>query len=590
MNPSPPARSGRASVLLLLALAAFHPVVGPGARAEQLHQLLQVEGSAEETARFLADLGIPFKSDTVYVFVIPPMVAARLEGAVNPFIRLLRKTGVQADIMVLAVHNRRRAAERYLERRNFAADHIRVTDERFLEAFVLSAGSLQSPFATKFCVESGELISSYSLLGVVDSATVARFVADSSRPRALRPEAKDTVIRKTGGDPLQPARRMRLLDTDTSPLSTAYYLSINPSGSRLALRDDLTNHIFVFDLATGELDNVLYPDSSEETMFVSAEVPGAVLSWLKRNNIINSMYFSHDFLDDSTLTVTASLPSVEMEVSGTDTNFGYRNAAVLVTKRVRSNKPVACARFTPLPDTVSGGRAHIDARFVRDAGFIFLPFEKGWPKTGTQMLDEDVPPEDNPFSGEFYARDVHQFAAYNYKGEFAGFWGRLNERFRKLKLGYIAAGGLARRYGDKYYLADVHFSGRVYVHSQDGARQDSIIVYEEPPIVLPDTDPANEPLRYLLDAVEMNFGMIAVDLLIARNHCFVLLLDRGQPVVYRADGAGHNGGKFPLPAQLDGSDVRHHLLRDTQAGIVVVSLAESADETWYCEYLIPDGF
>jgi hypothetical protein len=550
----------------------------------------QIDGSNEAVARFFGRLSISYRSDTVYVFVIPPMIAARIEGAVNPFIRLLRKSGVAADIVVLAVYNKRRAAERYLQRRAFAGDHNLVTDEEFLNSFVFSAGSLQVPLVTKFCVSSGELLSSYSLLGATDSATVAWFVTDLSRPRMEGPADETPRTAPAERELREPviARRTRLLDSDEFPLSASHYVSIAPSGSCLSLRDNLTNCIYVFDLTDGRRLSVLFPDSSEEEKFVSTDVPAAMRQWLKQNNVLNSMYFSHGFEDDTTLTITASLPKVVLEMVGADTNIGYHNEPVLIRKSILSNGPLNYALIQSLPDTVPGGFSHTDASFAPGSNLVFLPYHKGWPK-GSRMLDDDTPPGENPFTDEFYQRDIHQFAAYNRGGEFVGFWGRMDERFEKLRLGYIAGGGLVRFCDGRYYLSDQH-SGRIDCYGADGTLLGSVRVLAEPSPVVPAVDKRRDPLRYMVETFKLNFKARIVDFLIVRDSCYVLLLDEDQPFACRLSLDGNEIRRSALPIQLEGKEAKHYLLRETPSGVVTVSLLESPDGTDYCEFRIPDDF
>ncbi len=460
MTPIPSTRPRRRHIAILLGLPAFLlGAVSQSPHEVQLHQLHQLEGSNRAVSGFLRRLNVAFQSDTVYVFTIPPMTAARIEGAVNQFARLLRRKGVKADIIALAVHDRKRAAEAYLRRRAFECDYHRVAGREFLDNFVLSAGTLQVPFVTKFVVSSGELVSSYSLLGLTDSATAAWFIADTSGPRAARPAPARRIDSPVEGRPFRPVivKRTQLLDSDEYPLSGADYMSVSPSGAHLALRDNLTNHIFVFDLQNGRMLNVLYPDSSEETMFV--EAPTAVWRWLKQNNVLNSMYFSHGFCDDSTLLIAATLPKVVAEVAGNDTNIGYHNVAVLVKKNIPRNTPVYCARFQPLPDSVCGGYSHSSASIVESGTMVFAPFHKGWPE-GSAMLNDSIPAAKNPFLDEFYQADLHQFAVFDSVGNFVGLWGRLGGRSEQLRLGYVAADCLAQTCGDKLYLSD-RYSGKV---------------------------------------------------------------------------------------------------------------------------------
>lgn len=583
-------RSGRRGVLTLLLLVLSEVFLARGSsqavRETQLHQLDQVYGSDKALVRFFRNLNIPLKSDTVYVFVVPPMNAARIEGAISRCANLLRRTGVKADIIALAVCNKRRAAERYLQRRAFACDYNLVTDEKFLNCFAFSSGDLRVPFITKFNVGTGELLSSYSLLGTTDSATVAWFVSDQSKPRARRPAGGRLRLPRMKTAAYRPVvdKQLKLKDSDEYPLSTGDYASVNPSGTLFSLGDNLTNCIYVFDLTTGRLFSVLFPDSSEQTRFIDCPVP--VYQLLKQNNVVNSMYFSHAFSDDTSMVVAASLPRVAPEVKGKDTTIGYRNAPVLIKKNVLNNDLIGCASLQSLPDTVRGHFSHKDASLVCGSNLAFVPFRKGWPY-GNQSLDEDVPPEDNPFTDEFYRQNVFQFAAYNLDGRFKGLWGKLGERFEKLRLGYIAGGGLVRFRGCKFYLSD-QCSGKICILNQDASLCGSITIFEDPPLVFPAIDRTKEPERYLLETFKRNFKARIVDLLVTDDYLYALVVwDESQPIVYKVGLKDQGIRKFGLPTRYGNKDAKHYLLRQTSSGICTVSLLESGNETWYCEFRIP---
>lgn len=546
--------------------------------------MLQVEGSNRAVASFLRSLGISFRTDTVYVFVVPPMVAARAEGAINPFAAHLRRAGTKADIVALAVYDRRRAAESFLRRRAFDCDYSRVAGTEFLRSFVFSAGMLQVPFVAKFVVSSGQMISSYSLLGATDSATAAWFIADTSKPRAKKPVPARPQLREVKGTPYHPVvtKRVRLHDSDEHPLSDCDYLCVNSPGTLLSLRDNLTNFIYVFDLDSGRMMNVLYPDSAEEAMFL--EVPPAVHRLLKRMNVLNSMYFSHSFGDDSTLLIAASLPKVVLEVAGSDTNFGYYNAAVLVRKSVNSNRLVRCVKFQPLPDSVEGGYSHTSASIVDNGGQVFAPFSRGWPR-GSQMLGESTPAAENPFLDEFYRRDNHGFAVFDSTGSFVRFVGRLGARFEQLRLGYLAADGLAKSSRGRLYLCD-RYSGRIYSYRGD-TLDDSITVFDLPASVFPSVDRTREPLHFLLDAFKLNFPTRVVDFLVTQSHCFALLLDHDRPILSWVALANRRGGRYVLPERFEDREIKYCLLRETESGSVLVALLVTPELTDYCEFQIP---
>ena len=555
-------------------------------RETQLHQMSQVVGSNRAVTGFLKNLNIPFKSDTVYVFLVPPMTAARIEGAINPFIKLLRKAGVKSDIITLAVSEKRRAAQAYLRRRAFSSDYNLAVDTGFLRSFVFSAGMLQVPFAAKFAVKSGEMLSSYSLMGVTDTATVRWFISDTSRPKAERPSSVQPRMTRIKTDTYKPAvaRRQKFLDTDEYPLSTTYEVSVNPSGTRFAFWDKLTYYVYVFDLSTGKLVSALHPDSSEEMEFIS--LPPAMYQSLKQMNMVNPMYLTQFFTDDTTLLITASLPAISMTVTNNDTNVGISNSPVVIRKSITSNTALGYVSFQAFPDSIPGTYVHGSASFVPEGGLVFLPYIRGWPQ-GTQLLDESTPADENPFTDQFYERNTYQFASYSLDGKFAGFWGRLAPRFEALRLGYLSHGGLVRFHGGKYYLCD-RYSGTMYAYDQTAALRDSVMVFEEPPAVDLGIDRSKEPLRYLLETFKENFKGRFVDFLVTDDYCYALVLwDESQPIVYKVGLRDHITKKYALPAKYQGKEAKHYLLRNTPTGVVTASLLESGDETWYCEFKLP---
>jgi hypothetical protein len=572
----------RGGVLVLLLLSASLCSLSV---ADQLQRMSQIEGSNKRVADFLRQLDVPFRTDTAYVFAIPPMNSARIEGTINPFADRLRRLGTGADIIALAVSDRTRAAAKFLERRAFTCDYSRVVSERSLTDFSFSAGKLEVPFVTKFLIGSGELVSAYALVKT-DSTTVAWFIADDSRPKVKRTGSALTRKRRVHTQPYQLAagRCVKLHGSDQYPLSTVYWLNVNPAGTLLSLTDDLTNFIYIFDAATGGLRNVLHPDSVEQTKFVS--VPFQLFQWLKQNNVVNSMYFSHAFCDDSVLIIAASLPRVSTEVSGSDTNLAYRNSPVLVVKNARSNAAIEAVNLQAFPDGTPGSFAHKGASFVPASRLAFVPYKRGWPSVGSGTLDSFVPAEENPFTDDFYKND-YQFAVYRFDGTFDRFWGRLSDRFRELKLGYVAGGGIAKLRSGKYYLSD-QCSGRIYAYDSDATLIDSIAVFEDQPLVMPSIDRSKEPERYLLEAFQQNFPARIVDFLVSDDYCYALVSwNESQPIVCKVGLKDHTNVKYALPARYQGKDAKHYLLRESAGGIVTASLLESGDETWYCEFRLP---
>ncbi len=552
-----------------------------------LHQMCQFENSNKEVRRFFQRLKIPYKSDTVYVFIVPPMTAARLEGTINPLIDYLRKQGVNEDIVLLAVSDKRRAAERYLKRRNFNADYQLVVEGIFLTSFQFSpVGILEVPFITKFCISSGELLAARALMGTIDSATVALFVADTSKPRIKRRNVQSSPKSEVKGETFKPVfeKMTKLCDTEEYPLSTTHYLTVNPSGTCLALMDDMTCYIYIFDLVTGRLINVLYPDSTEERLFLN--LPGEIRLMLKQMNLINAMYFNHQFSDDTTLWIAASLPEMVIEAIGEDTTVSYYNKPVIVRKSIFSNEPLNCFSLGKLPDNFRGGFDHTSASLIPDEGLIFTPFRKGWPY-GSEMLNEEMtPPEENPFTDEFYQHDVYQFVVFDTTGSFMRFFGTLGKLFERLKLGYVVSDGFVK-FENKCFLTTDRYSGKIYIYDSDFILQDSVTLFDIPSLVNLTIDSSKAPLHHLIETFNSNFKRRVVDFLFVGDSCYAIVAEAGQFVLYKKPRTGNGTRKFILPSQFKNKTVRYYLLRKIKSGVAAIALLDTPEETFYCELKLP---
>ncbi len=581
---------GRRRCFLLLSVLIAVTVSGGSLREMQTDRISQVINSNKVVACFLRSLPVPYRTDTAYIFIIDPMRAPRIEGGINAFIYYLRKGGVKSDIITLVITSRKRAAEKYLQRKNFTADYNLVVNkgyESFLKSFVFNRGDFGVPFVAKFSVKTGQLLSSYSLGGTIDSASVAWFISDTTKPVAQRPVSADLPSVRVKTDPfmLRCERLLKLLSDDEHPISTSYWVSVAPSGRWLAFNDKLTNFIYIFDLNSGKLANVLHPDKSEYMLFCSS-APEHVYHFMNQSNM--AMYLGHCFFDDSTLLISASLPKVVPVIWEGDSEYGFYNMPVFIKKGVHdNNKLLNYVVIQSLPDTVPGSVLHSQPSFLLQAGLIFLPYSRGWPR-GNQTLSEKIIPRENPFTDEFYRQPLYLFAAYRPSGEFSGFWGQLNARVQRLRLGYYWPGiKLAKFLDGKFYLSD-GCSEKIYVYNQETSLIDSIEIFNAPPLVLPQVDRLKEPELYLSEAFKLNFRAEIKDFLVTSNWCYVLVLwNKNQPIVYKVGLSDPKTYKYALPIRYIGKEAKYYLLRETPSGVSVVSLLESSDETWYGEFKLP---
>ncbi|MEO0020772.1 MAG: hypothetical protein ABIK48_01165 [candidate division WOR-3 bacterium] len=383
-------------------------------------------------------------------------------------------------------------------------------------------------------------------------------------------------------------RRIRLRDTDEHPISSTYYLSLNPAGTRLAFTDHMTSHVYVFDLLTGKLLRALYPDSSEEVLFI--RLPAELVLKLKAMNIINSMYFSHRFLDDSLLIITAPLPSIQMRDKGENVQIDYFNAPVMITKNINSNQMLRCVEFQPWPDTIPDVFEHPDASLISETGIVFLPYCRGWPAQGSEMLDENLPADWNPFREEFYLKNIHQLAVYDTGGRFIRFIGGLDPRFEELRLGYLVGSeAFVRRQNNRSYTTD-RYSGKIMIFNQEFELEDSVLIWENPVPVTPEIDRSSEPLRYMLETLRTNFPQRIVDFLDTGSCIYVLVTinNNRQPLVYKIHRQKRTTERFLLPRQVVKATATYYLLRLTEDRVVAIGLAATpGDITHYFELLLP---
>lgn len=551
----------------------------------QLHRLYQIENTNKGLSQFFKNLGISFKSDTIYVFIIPPANALRIEGSINIWIDYLRKANVK-DIITIIPYSKERAVKKYFKRMNFLSDYNFSVDESFLKFFYFYTPQLQVPFVAKFSINKGELLASRSLMGVTDSAAVFSFIRDFSKPKIKRPK-KLKLKKELKGDISQPILKkiLKLSDTEDFPLSKTHWIRVSPNNNYLAVVDDLTFTIYIFDLKTGKLENILFPDTAEEKRFI--EIPISVYQFLKRYITIASMYCACDFYDDTTLFITATLPKIVMETKDKDTTIEWYNVACIITKHIFNNNLINLNEFASLPESVKGGFSHLMPSFIFEKGLIFCHFRKGWPY-GYEVINEKIPSYDNPFSEEFYKKDNFLFVVYNLNGEFLHLLGRLSKKHEKLRLGYITQCGLVRFYNGFYYVCD-GYSGEIYCYDGQGNFIDTIKLIKEPTPKLPRIDKNKEPVKYLFETFKMNYPYWIRDFVITENYCYLLLSDwnEDEAEVCQISLKGDIKKRFILPIKIEGKKVKPYLLRKSEEGLKIISLLESSEETYYCEFIIP---
>lgn len=552
---------------------------------DDLHTMTQIDNTQNKIKEYFKNSKITFKTDTSYVFIVPPMGCPRCEGLIDPIISYLKKFNVKSDILVVAVYDKHKSAGQYLKRRDFDSDYILTVDKTFLNSFWLSTERLSVPYFTKFNVKTGELIISQALLGfTADSANISKIIeASIPIPKFVgmfknTTDKLETIESKlNSSEYIKYSKNIKLIDNEEYPLSKTFYFIINKSGTYISVLDDLTLFPYIYDLRTGKLLNVLVTDSVEEMSFVS--VSKDIFKYVKDINILNTMYFNNNFMKNDELIISASLPKLVMEGE----NIGYYNEAVVIEKNIFTNKLNRIINFSPLPDTLFS-ISHTNSQFLLDNEKIFVPVSKGWPTEGTEMLDSTVDKIKNPFTDVFYL-NTPVGAFYDTNGNFIQYFGNLNNIYKQLKLGYLFCNPLLKIEDSKIWLTD-RYSGKIYKYNNFDALEpkDTITVFE---VTLKPADISyrEKPLEYILQTFKMNFTKQISDFTIINNKLYSLIKEDECFYLLITDlGKTNRISKKNIPPVIEDRKIQNALLRLENNKVIVCSLYDDFRETFYTEF------
>ncbi|MFO8129996.1 MAG: hypothetical protein R6T99_08870 [Bacteroidales bacterium] len=449
--------------------------------SDDLHQIHQYQNTNQKIIRFFESSHLDFQQDTLYVILVPPMNCSRCEGLINPFILELKKLDPKAETMLIAFYKKESALREYLNKRKFQPDHmLACTDEQFLDNFDFGFGNMQVPFFTKICRSSGDLITGKSTLGLDLSEKFVRYILSesSTMPKISRThdpvpheEIPEISLDKNDRTVLMPYREIHIKEDENNPLSHIEYPEFDEELRRFAFMDDLSYSIYVYELQSdsGILENTIRPGLKEDRMFTGPGINDTIFRFLKALNILNSMFFSSKFLED-TLVVSASLPRVFWQDREKE-NIAYYNQITYLYYDL--DKGGIIGYVTPeVPPDSSLTLDHLSTYFPRRGKYFVIPVSKGWPVSGSEILDIHDS-TDNPFLDAFYD-NAPLFAIFNRHGDMLGYWGRLGPFFIKHRLGYAFSSPIMGHDRNTYWYADP-YEGILYKYSsltqQDGVEK-----------------------------------------------------------------------------------------------------------------------
>ncbi|MCB0395230.1 MAG: hypothetical protein KDD36_01170 [Flavobacteriales bacterium] len=446
---------------------------------------------------FLRKTGIHFNTDTAYLILIRPMSCPRCEGSINPLVTYLREAGIRSDVMLASFYPREKAHIAYLKNRPFQTDYIITqTSDSLLQHYRFTGRPLSVPFLIKCNVQTGELYGSWSLMGMnVNSQTTMQITHANEmiEPVGEPPNNDPAKSPSTHISNFTGIRITELEDHPDYPLSRILGASYSPSGRFAALNDDLSLGILVYDLESGKFITSLSPGTREETWFISDELPDKYLTFLRSNHILNSMYFSSVFRNDSTLLISASLPEVTFD----EEEISYSNHIAFVEKHLNDSTYLSLTDIDTMPDSMFT-LDHTSAWFDMETGSIWMPLSKGWPAVGSLADTSEYEPWFNPFNPAF-EKHLPVLAEFTATGNFIRLAGRLDNHFIENHLGYLYESPMVRHGSNGLMVAESRTGWiRRYNDSDMDQLLDSLSIFKVSPGTrkLEDFD---SPLNYVLD-------------------------------------------------------------------------------------------
>jgi len=473
-----------------------------------LHQIRQIDGTNNHIIDFFNLTDVFFITDTAYCILIPPMKCSRCEGVINPFIYELKKAEPEALIIVMAFYPKTGALNKYLMERQFRADHtIASTDLSFLKNFYFSTDEMQVPYITKFNMGTGDLIIGKSTLGLEMNKGFVRWIRSFSEPMikhvpvtAISEDQQLSVpeieVNSLNFPVLKPEKEIVLGEEEGYPISRVQFPAFNQELSCFSFMDELSYKIYLYLISRAGMVFVeaIEPGEKEEKLFIHKSVNDTLYKLLQKMNIINTMYFSSTFIDD-TIIVTSSLPFIFFEDTAME-ELAYYNRSTYLYRSIEGDSIVRHIAPEYLPDT-NYTFEHLNTQFVDQGKLICLPVSKGWPISGTEMLSE-VEPEDNPFLPAFY-KHKPIMAIYDNKGNFLHYFGNLPSEYEDHHLGYSYSRPMITSHQGMYWYAD-KFLGKIYgIRKLTQHKPSQTINVFDIPDYQSNTNQDLQPLKYIKD-------------------------------------------------------------------------------------------
>ena len=566
-----------------------------------LHRLVQFKGTENAVKDYFSEKKIKSGSDNIIAVFLPPMGCPRCEGLISPFLNDVKRLDSTITTAVFVFYSKPKPATQYLKERGYPADDFYIlTSTDFLDNFYLSSKTLQVPFFVKFNIRSGDMILSKTTLGMDYNKDIAKAFAEANDP-SEKPEKRNSILSLKSNE----ANRLRLYydslnmtgentfsgyeifpidESNDFLLSEIRRISFSEDGKLISCMDDLTNSICVFKKEDDryKLIKNIRAGEYENRLFFDEEIGDEMYFYIKKMNLLNSMYFNSKVYNNSVL-ISASLPDVFIEDKEKE-KIGYMNKAVLLIKDIYDDDMNS---FITPEINFSGLIAdHTNAIFYPEYGKIFIPVSKGWPVAGHSSLPNDDP-NTNPFLPGFY-NFTPELALFEMNGKFQDFIGNLDTLHETFHLGYAFSKPIVKLYHTEYWIAD-SYSGaiRKFDITTNELKGEEARAFE-PPIIEQSLLPFAEGTLEYIRSFNSFFLNYIVDFTVLGNFVISIIKSGDYFVMVRYD---RNEKKIVdqkiIPNNISGHLCKSLSLRESDGAFLLMGLYESSIGNIVIEFTAP---
>lgn len=442
------------SILFLIAVAALRLDAQEVAGNAEAYFKLAFSGKSEEIAKLLAKQ--PKRGARNIVFLISPMTCPRCEGLAYELMARSEKENRNGANFCVVSYPRLASVFEYVKLRKFPVRTILDTSGSLFREIGLAKAP---PFLTVWD-STGTLLYAKALYGV-DASDTAMW-RDIRGGTIAAPSAPVHRTATTIGMEAMPESwltpplsfRTVLQEDSTSVLASVSDPAVDLSRNVVAMMDNLTLTIKLFDLKSGKLLHTLTPDYALRKMF-SEDIGRSEFLNLERVGVAHTMFFGSFFSGD-TVFVSATLPQfrehyVDRPDGRSGVELGYYNVAAIVGYSIKTGERLTVTRIDAMVDSnLAVTHTSPAPVYNRRRGEIAMVVGKGYPYTGTSTAS--AMGKGNPTRREFY-NDAPLFMTFNAKtGKYVRRLGSLDTINHALGVGYALASARIAVDGDRYYM------------------------------------------------------------------------------------------------------------------------------------------